>query len=80
MFQKNIQQVDVEFLLTHGKVIERYEQDFPLSSVLLNGRTLEGRPLHMVLGMNFAERKLVIITVYEPDPLTWTEDFSRRLS
>ncbi len=35
--------------------------------------------MHVVVGINELERKLIIITTYEPDPLKWTEDFSRRL-
>lgn len=59
---------------------ERYDRDLPLPSVLISGRTSQGRPLHVVVGMNFGERKLVIIMAYEPDPLKWTDDFSRRTS
>ena len=31
MFQRHIGAEDVTFLLTHGQVIERYDEDFPLS-------------------------------------------------
>jgi hypothetical protein len=79
MFQRHIGEQDVEFLLAHGQVIERYDEDFPLPSVLLNGLSAASRPLHIVVGINVAEQTLVIITTYEPDPLQWTDNFSRRI-
>ena len=66
-------------ILTHGKVIERYDEDFPLPSVLLHGLTEANRPLHVVVGINVDEQKLVIITTYEPDALQWADNFSRRI-
>nr|VFJ77483.1 MAG: protein of unknown function (DUF4258) [Candidatus Kentron sp. FW] len=78
MFERNIDENDVERTLKQGEVIERYDEDFPLPSVLISGRTTGGRPLHVVVGINTPERKFIIITVYEPDPPRWTKDFSRR--
>jgi hypothetical protein len=77
MFQRHIGAEEVAFILTHGQVIERYEEDFPLPSVLLSGRTEANRPLHIVVGINIDEQKLVIITTYEPDALQWADNFSR---
>jgi hypothetical protein len=79
MFQRHIGADEVTFILTHGQVIERYEEDFPLPSVLLHGRTTANRPLHVVVGINVDEQKLVIITTYEPDALQWADNFSRRI-
>lgn len=79
MFQRRIDAEEVAFLLTHGQVIERYDEDFPLLSVLLNGHTAAKRPLHVVVGINMDEQRLVIITTYEPDTLQWADDFSRRI-
>ena len=79
MFQRHIGAEEVAFILTHGQVIERYDEDFPLPSVLLNGRTAANRPLHVVVGINVDERKLVIITTFEPDALQWADNFSRRI-
>ncbi len=79
MFQRNISNDEVESILTNGQVIEQYDDDFPLPSLLLNGQTSIGRPLHVVVAINLAEKKLIIITTYEPDLSGWTTDFSRRL-
>jgi hypothetical protein len=79
MFQRHIGAEEVAFILTHGQVIERYDEAFPLPSVLLNGRTAVNRPLHVVVGINVDEQKLVILTPYEPDALQWADNFSRRI-
>ena len=73
-----LRQGNVVFILAHGQVIERYDEDYPLPSALLNGLTLANRPLHVVVGINTNEQKLVVITTYEPDPLQWVDNFSQR--
>ena len=78
MFQRNIHEDDIELVLREGDVIEQYDEDFPLPSVLISGRTSANRPLHLLAGVNIPEQKLVIITAYEPDPLRWTGNFSGR--
>ena len=55
MFQRHIGAEEVAFILTHGQVIERDDEDFPLPSVLRNGRTAANRPLHVVVGINVDE-------------------------
>ncbi len=79
MFERDIQQKDVNYTLQHGNIIEKYEDDFPLPSVLINGKMRNNRPLHVVVGLNKIELVLVIITTYEPHPEKWSEDYSRRV-
>jgi hypothetical protein len=79
MFQRSIYPNEIEAILSNGNVIEQYCNDLPLPSLLLNGKTPKGRPLHVVVAMNMSERKLVIITTYEPDSSQWTDNFTRRL-
>lgn len=78
MFQRDIHEDDVELILRNGIIIERYDDDFPLPSLLISGQALN-RPLHIVVGVNESERKLIIITAYKPDPDKWTDNFLRRL-
>ncbi|MBI5141030.1 MAG: DUF4258 domain-containing protein [Nitrospirae bacterium] len=78
MFQRGIHEADIEIVLKSGDVIERYDDDFPLPSMLISGRTRLNDPLHVVAAINHCERKVVIITAYEPDFLKWSDDFSRR--
>lgn len=55
MFQRHIGAEEVDFILNHSQVIERYDEDFPLPSVLLNGRTAANRPVHVVVGINMRD-------------------------
>lgn len=79
MFQRNIDEEDVIGILLHGDIIERYQDDYPFPSVLINGESVTGRPVHIVVGIEISEKRLYIITVYEPDIKKWTDNFSRRL-
>ncbi|MBI4590585.1 MAG: DUF4258 domain-containing protein [Candidatus Rokubacteria bacterium] len=64
--------------LEAGEIIEEYPEDKPYPSGLILGRTAAGRPLHIVCAPVTAEGKLVIITVYQPDPARWDPEFRRR--
>jgi hypothetical protein len=79
MFQRTIQQEDVELVIKQGFVIETYDNDSPLPSLLLNGKTRDGKPLHVVLVVNIEEFLLVVVTVYRPDSDKWTKNYARRL-
>lgn len=79
MFQRDISEDDVELILEKGNIVERYDQDYPLPSLLLSGTTKRGKQLHVVAAVNPSEKKLIVITAYLPDPLKWIEGFSRRL-
>ncbi len=78
MYQRNISSNDLHHVLNHGLIIEEYETDYPFPSVLLNGKSEVGRPIHIVVGVDSDEQRLYIITVYEPDIGKWLNDFSRR--
>ncbi len=60
------------------EVVEEYLEDEPYPTVLVFGRTVGGRPLHMVCAYARDEDRLVVVTVYEPDPRRWDEGFRRR--
>ena len=78
MFAREISDKDVEYLLSHGEIIEHYDDDYPLPSLLINGYTAHKRPLHLVVAINEQEKQLIVITVYEPNPIKWLNNFSRR--
>lgn len=78
MFEREISNDDVKYLLKNGEIIERYDEDYPLPSLLLNGFSTNKRSLHLVVAVNRNEKRLIIVTVYEPNPLKWSDDFSRR--
>lgn len=79
MFKRNIEEKDVYCLLADGTVIEEYKDDFPFPSVLISGMS-NNRPLHAVIGIDADSRRLFLITIYEPDPAKWSENYSKRLS
>ena len=59
--------------------IEDYPYDSPLPSILLNGKSTTNNPLHVVVAINIDEKFLIIITVYEPNPVKWMNNYARRL-
>ena len=63
--------------ICHGEVIEMYPDDTPYPSVLLFGRTHANRPLHTVCAYDGNGDRMIIVTVYQPDPQRW-EDNRRR--
>jgi len=63
--------------VVHGEIIEKYEDDQPYPSVLLFGRTLEGKPIHTVCAYSKEDDWVIVVTVYRPDPERWI-DFKRR--
>ncbi len=60
-----------------GEVIEEYIEDKPYPGVLIFGKTMAERPLHIVCAYNKEENLAIIITVYHPNPELWI-DYKRR--
>ena len=78
MFKRSINDGDVKRLLASGIIIEEYPGDYPFPSALIYGVAHDNRPLHAVVGIDCELRRLYLITIYEPDPDKWSEDFDRR--
>lgn len=74
MAERNISRVDVESIVEAGEVIREYTDDTPYPSRLVLGWRNE-RPLHVVAADDDTTNETYIITVYEPDPDVWEEDF-----
>lgn len=79
MFERKISAEEVRYVLETGKVIEDYPEDTPYPSRLIMGQ-YRGRPIHVVVANNSADLEVVVITVYEPDPCEWDEEFCKRKS
>lgn len=79
MFQRGIAIEDVESALEDGQTIEDYPDDFPYPSRLICGFS-GARPLHVVVADNENANERIIITVYEPNPSEWDENFTKRKS
>lgn len=68
---------EIKEAIYNGEIIEEYSKDRPYSSCLIFGRTEKERPLHIVCAIVKEEKTLVIITVYQPNPVLWV-DYRRR--
>lgn len=64
--------------LDSSEIIEEYPEDKPYPSFLILGRTVAGRPIHIVCAPVLFEERLIIITTYQPDPNRWEPDFRGR--
>src|SRR5262249_22051552 len=81
MFQRGISVRDVRAALATGETIETYSDDAPYPSRLVLGWVGGGaRALHVVVADNVAANEVIIVTVYEPDLVTWQPGFRRRRS
>lgn len=78
LFRRDIDPADVERVLVCGEIIEEYDDSLPIRHLLLNGKSDRGRPLHVALLVGMADRMLTIITAYEPSPLSWERNLTRR--
>lgn len=65
--------------LLDGEVIEDYPDDTPYASCLIFGRSRVGRPIHLVCAYAPEDDRVIIVTVYEPDPGRWI-DLRRRVA
>ena len=78
MFQRDISNDDVKRTIESGEVIENYPNDEPYPSRLTLG-FVDDRPIHVVFAENSEENEIIVITVYEPNPTKWEQDFKRRI-
>jgi hypothetical protein len=81
MAERGIREEDVAYVIAEGKEIENYPSDEPYPSRLLLGWVAreggqEPRPVHVVTAT--AEREIIVVTVYEPDPALWEPGFEKR--
>ncbi len=77
MFTRSISPELVRELVGTGEVVAEYADDTPFPSTLLLGY-FGDRPIHVLVGRDSATEICYIITVYEPDPMVWEDDFKRR--
>lgn len=77
MAQRNVTTGEVRQVVENGETIEDYPEDAPYPSRLVLG-WCEGRPLHVVVADDAQDNRAIVITVYEPDPDRWSDDFRER--
>lgn len=62
-----------------AELLEEYLDDRPYPSCLLLSYTKSGRALHLVAAYDEAAPRVILITVYRPDPARWEDDRRRKL-
>ncbi|MFO7729642.1 MAG: DUF4258 domain-containing protein [Spirochaetia bacterium] len=77
MFSRSISPEQIRSIVSNGEVIIEYKDDTPFPSILLLGYSNE-RPIHVLVGRDSSTAKCYVITVYEPDPVIWEDDYKRR--
>jgi len=77
MLERRITIDDILLVLNKGEVIESYPDDTPWPSQLTLG-FVRTRPLHVVWAEAGDTKRVVIITVYQPDANQWDSAFRRR--
>jgi len=86
-FQREISRADIRHVLESGEIFDR-EPDanpFPkyyvigwVDSPARHGTYDRGRPIHVVAADNERADITYVLTVYEPDPDLWTDDFQEK--
>jgi len=74
--ERGIRRESVRQCIMSGIIIEEYPDDYPFPSCLILGRTIDSKPLHVVVGVG--NRMIWIVTAYYPNPDEWNEDYSVR--
>lgn len=74
--QRGISVDDLISCIQTGEIIEQYPDDYPFPSCLILGSSIDGRPIHLVVGSDL--ETLWIVTAYYPDPAQWSADFKVR--
>ncbi len=77
MLERGISRAEVREVLKSGEIIEDYPDDQPYPSSLILGKAAD-RPLHVVIAFREEYQKVFVITVYEPDPQIFADNFKTR--
>ena len=69
----------METALSACTVIEDYSRIHrTLPDCLVLGLLPDGRPLHAVMAVDEANDRVLVVTVYVPDPVRWKDDWRTR--
>lgn len=77
MYQRDISEPEVRYVIATGETVADYPDDTPYPSRLVLGWSGR-RPIHVVVADNVDDQENIVITAYEPDPAEWELDFKRR--
>ena len=74
--ERGIKVDDVTHCIDTGEIIKQYEDDKPLPSCLILGKTTDNKYMHIVLSRS--DDFIYLITAYYPDFAQWEEDLKTR--
>jgi hypothetical protein len=77
MVQRAVTEQHVRDVLDANDIIENYPDDTPYPSALYLGFAA-GRPLHVVAAHDAIGQRVIVVTVYEPDPTAWDATLRKR--
>jgi len=77
MFERDIDEKEIEETILTGEIIEKYEDDKPYPSYLAL-KFFNNKPLHVVYAINKEDNEYIVITAYYPDKEKWSKDFKER--
>ena len=78
-FERDIRLDEIRKVLKHGEIIQEHPEASPFPKYKVLGWTRYGtRPLHVVAADDEEEDVTYVITVYEPNPDRWTDDFRQK--
>jgi hypothetical protein len=77
MFMREISPELVKRAVRKGEVIAMYPDDQPYPSFLLLYKE-RNQVLHVVVGLDDATKACYVVTVYQPEPALWSDDFRNR--
>lgn len=75
MIERAVERREAEEVILNGEVIEEYPEDKYSPSCLIYGKTKAERTLHVQISL---PPKVVVVTVYEPEPDEWIDNRVRR--
>ena len=76
--ERCIKYADIKTAVQTGEIIEQCLDDFPNPSVLILGQTVDGKHLHIAIGID--DDKLWLLTAYFPTLDIWETDYKTRRS
>ena len=77
LLKRSISRQDIIGAVESYEILEDYPQDKYLPSCLVYLKN-EGRVFHFVCALDVTEKKLWIVTAYQPDPQEWDIDCKKR--
>jgi len=75
--ERGIKREELIECIKNGEIIEQYPDDTPYPSCLISGFCKAGKPLHVVIGLDYGVL-CCMITAYRPSLDKWEEDFKTR--